>query len=127
MNIQYISAVDAYHAAKNGALLLDVREELETTDRWIDMDDVLSIPFTSFAELKNKIPCKRQIIVCCAIGIVSETVASILEKDGYKDIFVLDNGLIAWNLANLPLKSSQETFCQCQCCNQNKHKKEDED
>jgi rhodanese-related sulfurtransferase len=118
--------MDAYHAAKNGALLLDVREELETKDRWIDMDDVLLIPFTSFTKLKNKIPCNRQIIVCCVIGIVSKTVASILEKDGYKEVFVLENGLIAWQLANLPMKSNQEMSCQCQCCNQNKNKEEDE-
>jgi rhodanese-related sulfurtransferase len=125
MNMQYISAIAAYHAAKNGALLLDVREELETTDIWIDMDDVLLIPFTSFTELKNTIPRKRQIIVCCAIGIVSETAASILEKDGYKEVFVLENGLIAWKLANLPMKSSQEMSFQCQCCNQNKNKEDE--
>ncbi|MDR0606258.1 MAG: rhodanese-like domain-containing protein [Bacteroidales bacterium] len=125
MNKQYISAIDAYHAAKKGALLLDVREEFETTDIWMDMDDVLLIPFTSFTKLKNKIPCNRQIIVCCAIGIVSETVASILGKDGYKEVFVLENGLIAWKLANLPMKSSQEMSCPCQCYNQNKEEDED--
>ena len=129
MNIQYISATDAYYATKNGALLLDVREELETKDIWIDVDDVLLIPFTSFTKLKNKIPCNRQIIVCCAIGIVSEIVASELTKEGYKEVFVLENGLIAWKLANLPMKSTQEMSCQClcQCNNQNKNKEEDED
>jgi hypothetical protein len=54
-------------------------------------------------------------IVCCAIGIVSEKVVTLLIEDKYKDVFVLENGLVAWKLANLPLKSRQEMPCPCQC------------
>jgi rhodanese-related sulfurtransferase len=117
MDIQYISAIDAQNAAEKGALLLDVREKIETEDVWIDAYPVLSIPLSSFTELENKIPRNRQIIVCCAIGIASEKAANILTEKGYKDVFVLENGLIAWQLAKLPLKSNQDISCQCQCKN----------
>jgi rhodanese-related sulfurtransferase len=115
MNIRYISAEDAYQAAKNGAVLLDVREEIETMDKWLDMENVVSIPFNDWVNSEKKPPKDKPIIVCCSVGIVSKKAATALLKDGYTDISVLENGLIAWKLANLPLKSIEDTPFQCQC------------
>jgi rhodanese-related sulfurtransferase len=121
MNIKYISAVEAYREAKNGAVLLDVREEIETMDKWIDMENVVSIPFNDWANSEKKLPKNKPIIVCCAVGIVSKKAATTLMKEGYTDVFVLENGLIAWKLADLPLKSIEDRPCpcQCQCLNKN--------
>ncbi|MDR1459100.1 MAG: PfkB family carbohydrate kinase [Bacteroidales bacterium] len=121
MNIQYISAIDAYSAANNGALLLDVREELEVSDIWIDMDNIQYLPSSSLKELNGKIPRDREIIVCCAIGIASEKVAIMLMENSYENVSVLENGLVAWKLANLPLKSRNEIPCRCQCHNNKKN------
>ena len=115
--IQYISANDAYGAAQEGAVLIDVREEIETSDIWINMENVLSIPFSAFAKKMQEIPKNRQLILCCAIGLVSEKAAKLLSEHNYDAVSVLKNGLIAWQLAELPLKTAEATCCQCKCEN----------
>ncbi len=115
MDVRYISAIDAYNAAKEGTLLLDVREEIETSDIWINMENVVSVPFKTLIDTKERLPKNERIILCCAIGIVSKEAATLLMENGYTDVFVLENGLVAWKLADLPLKSIEDMPCQCQC------------
>ena len=115
--IQYISANDAYRAAQEGAVLIDVREEIETSDIWINMENVLNIPFSTFAKKMQEIPKNKPLIFCCAIGLVSEKATKLLLENDYQSIFILENGLIAWQLAELPLKTAEATCCQCKCEN----------
>ena len=115
--IQYISANDACQAAQEGAILIDVREEIETSDVWIDMKNVLNIPFSTFAEKMQIIPKNKPLILCCAIGLASEKAAKLLLEQNYDAVSVLKNGLIAWKLAELPLKTAISACCQCNCGN----------
>ena len=122
MEIRYISAIDACNAVKEGALLLDVREEVETSDIYVDMENVIFVPFTALAKQEKELPKNKHIIVCCATGIVSKKAAFLLMENGYADISVMENGLLAWKVADLPLRSKEETCCKCKCHNN----KEDE-
>ena len=115
MNIQYISANDAYRAAQEGAILIDVREEIETSDIWINMNGILNIPISSFAKKIQEIPKNKTLILCCAIGLASEKAAKLLLENNYDTIYILRNGLIAWQLAELPLKTVEPLCCQCKC------------
>jgi rhodanese-related sulfurtransferase len=115
MDIQYISAVDAYKANQNGAVLVDVREKIETSDVWINIEDVVYIPFSSFEKKINILPKDKQLILCCAIGLASKKAAQILFEQGFNSVYVLNNGLISWQLAELPLKTIASLNCQCQC------------
>jgi len=121
-NIRYISAKDACDKASKGlALLLDVREEMETSDVWIDMQNVIAIPFSNIAESKKELPKDKSIVVFCAIGIVSKMVATFLmENKGFTDVYVMENGLIAWATEELPLKYGNQIPFECNCCNINK-------
>ncbi|MDR0368388.1 MAG: rhodanese-like domain-containing protein [Bacteroidales bacterium] len=119
-NIQYISAVEAYKAALNGAVLVDVREKIETSDVWINMEDVVYIPFSSFVRKMSILPKDKSLILCCAIGLVSVKAAKLLSQQGYDAVFVLNNGLVSWQLAELPLKTIASLTCKCQCENNTK-------
>ena len=48
------------------------------------------------------------IIVVCKTGQVSQETANQLSKDGFTNVNVLKDGLIAWNEANLPLVASKK-------------------
>jgi len=117
MKTQYISANDAFKAVQEGAILIDVREDIETSDVWINMKDVLNIPFSTFVKNMQKIPKNKPLILCCAIGLASEKAAKLLSKNNYDTVFILKNGLIAWQLAELPMKTAESLGCQCQCKN----------
>ena len=119
MDIRYISAVDAYNAVQNGAVLVDVREKMETSDVWINLEDVIYIPFSSFDKELHILPKDKDkpLILCCAIGLASKKAAEILFSYGYKSVFVLSNGLISWQLSELPIKIMESFTCECQCGN----------
>ena len=117
MDIQYITANDAYKAVQEGAILVDVRETVETSDIWIDMEQVVNIPLSAFTEKMQILPKDKQLILCCAIGLASEKAAKLLSENKYDTVSVLKNGLIAWQLAELPLKTFESLPCQCQCQN----------
>lgn len=115
MNIQYISAVEAYKASQNGAVLVDVREKIETSDVWINIEDILYIPLSSFDKKIGILPKDKQLILCCAISLASQKAAQILFEHGFDSVYVLNNGLVSWQLAELPLKTIASLNCQCQC------------
>lgn len=48
------------------------------------------------------------IIVICKTGQVAQESANQLSKDGFTNVNVLKDGLIAWNEANLPLVASKK-------------------
>jgi len=124
MDIQYITANDAYKAVQEGAILVDVREALETSDIWIDMEHIVNIPLSSFTEKIQILPKDKPLILCCAIGLASEKAAKLLLENKYNAVSVLKNGLIAWQLAELPLKTFESLPCQCQCQNNTPHEDE---
>ena len=122
MNIKYISAIDACKDVYKGfASLLDVREEVETSDVWIDIENVIAIPFSNLEKSLEKLPKNKPIIICCAIGIVSKSAAMLLLENGFTDVSILENGLIGWKLENLPLKYGNEIPFECKCCKNNKN------
>ncbi|WP_386695182.1 MULTISPECIES: rhodanese-like domain-containing protein [unclassified Lonepinella] len=43
------------------------------------------------------------IILVCATGAVANTSAEILSKQGFVEVYVLQEGIAGWNAANLPL------------------------
>lgn len=121
MDIQYISAIDAYKASQDGAVLVDVREKMETSDVWIDMENVIFMPFSSFEKELETLPKDKQLILCCAIGLASQKAAEVLTGFGFDSVYVLNNGLISWQLAELPLKTIASLTCKCQCENETKN------
>ena len=109
----HISAKEILEQLEDGAVLVDIRESIETEDVWIDRDNVLKIPYSTFAERKNELPKNKKLILCCAIGLVSENAVLTLQKNGYDAVYVLTDGLIGWQAANLPLKTIADVTCKC--------------
>jgi len=118
MNNQYISAAKANELHEDKTVFVDVRESIETENVWIDKKNVVKIPFSSLAERQKELPENKTIILCCVAGLVSEKAAEILQENGYKSVFILENGLIGWKEACLPLKTVEEMNCKCKCCNE---------
>lgn len=116
MNDLYISAEEAFEQLENEAVLIDIRETFEVENVWIDRDDVWKLPYSTFGQGKADLPQNKKLILCCAVGLVSEDAVLQLKKDGYNAVYVLKDGLVGWKQANLPLKTMEEAACKCKCC-----------
>jgi SulP family sulfate permease len=80
-------------------LVYDVREPREYQRAHIPQSHLLPLPrmLTEPATL----PRDRRIVLACRAGRRSARAAQSLAQQGYKDVAVLDGGLVAWEAAGL--------------------------
>ena len=96
-----VSPQEFYKLMQNeDVFLVDVhvpeQKHLSGTDAWI--------PYDRIEEMKDALPKDKNttILVYCRSGHMSKIAASKLAQMGYRNIYDLDGGLIAWQKAGLP-------------------------
>lgn len=99
-----ITPAEALERSRDGAVLLDVREEIEYTSGhapesiWVplgDLRDGATLPSEAI----------QQVMVICRSGGRSQHAAELLAKRGMK-VFNVAGGMQAWAQAGLPVRSS---------------------
>ncbi len=97
-----VSPQEFYRLMQNeDAFVIDVhvpeQKHLNGTDVWI--------PYDKIEEMQDLLPKDKNtpILVYCRSGHMSKIAASKLAQMGYKNIYDLDGGIIAWEKAGLPI------------------------
>ncbi len=87
---------------KKDIVLLDVRTEHEYTRGHIEGS--VNIPLQDLPEIiEDKIPDKKSIVyVYCLSGSRSIEAVTQMKKLGYKNVFSMISGLLAWRMKQLP-------------------------
>jgi len=91
------------------AILLDVRTPEEYTERHIDK--ALNIDYKG-ADFENKVALldkTKPVFVYCLSGGRSSGAVDILSKKGFKTVYNLEGGILAWKAANKPVVESGTT------------------
>nr|MDA8165754.1 rhodanese-like domain-containing protein [Desulfobacteraceae bacterium] len=83
-------------------LLLDVRSPEELRDGAIERG--ILTPFWSLVRGTMNLPKDKPIMLVCAIGGRSYAAAQILARNGYRQVYNIRGGIIAWKDAGLPVK-----------------------
>jgi len=89
-------------SAGNG-ILIDVRTEAEYSNGHIANAGNLDIYNPDFRRSLLLLPKDQPIYLYCLSGNRSVMAAKILVENGYKNIYNLQNGLLEWNIQNLPV------------------------
>jgi len=87
--------------AKN-VYLLDVRTAEERRQGFIPGS--VSIPLNTIAGRISEIPKNRPIIVFCAVGSRSRSVAQALASNGYPEVYNMRDGIYGWYRNGLPIR-----------------------
>lgn len=113
----HLSPKEAYTEARNGALILDIREEYDTDYKKFDVPEVLYCPYRQFEEFADRIPKDRALIVAASTGLRSKEIVEKLAGLGYCDIANLNGGMVDWERDGLPLMvdKNAELHGQCVC------------
>lgn len=114
----YIAPSQALELHQNGALIIDVREEFEFADKGIDLPGVCNFPMNSLNENYKQIPDNRPLIIVCAVGFSSEKAGDILVNQGFKDVYILQGGILSWSDEGFPMYTSEQLNdhkCKCNC------------
>jgi rhodanese-related sulfurtransferase len=83
------------------AYLLDVRTPEERRQGYIP-GSVL-IPIDMVEKRLAEIPKDRPVIVYCAVGSRSKSVARLLERSGYAEVYNMKDGIVGWYKNGLPV------------------------
>jgi glyoxylase-like metal-dependent hydrolase (beta-lactamase superfamily II)/rhodanese-related sulfurtransferase len=86
-------------------LLLDVREEKELRSELGHLEGIIHIPIASLtAHLGDFEPkTDQEIIMVCRSGARAYTAAQIMTQVGFKNVKVLEGGMLRWNELGLPV------------------------
>ncbi|MBW3583851.1 MAG: rhodanese-like domain-containing protein [Euryarchaeota archaeon] len=101
-----VPTIDAHEAKAlhdaDKAVIVDVRE----THEWQagHVPGTLHIPLQTLPQHLDKIPKEATVIMLCHSGARSHHAANWLRANGYDDVLNLENGIVAWANAGLPIQ-----------------------
>lgn len=96
------SAEQAQALARQGALLLDVRN----VDEWREgvVADAMLMDVAELEGRLDEVPRDRPIVSMCSVGHRGSIAASILQRHGYERVYNLLGGIRAWQAQGLPVQ-----------------------
>lgn len=99
-----VSPNEAVTLINQGALVLDVREDVEFAMGHIA--DARHLPLSQLASRFNELDKwkAKPIVVNCQSGMRSAKACAVLKKNGFVQVSNLAGGLAAWQSAKLPVK-----------------------
>ena len=91
---------------KDGALLVDVRENDEVAELAYDVPNIINIPLSEFEERFNEIPKDKPVVMVCKGGGRSLRAAGFLVNHGYENVVNMQHGIIRWVQKGFPTKGN---------------------
>jgi rhodanese-related sulfurtransferase len=95
-----VSPKQAQERLKQGAMLIDVREQNEYDD--VHATGAVLMPLSTFQETHATLPRDAEIIMICRSGARSEQAGTLLLDKGYSNVSNLTGGTLAWEQEGLP-------------------------
>jgi rhodanese-related sulfurtransferase len=92
---------------KNGAVLVDLREELETEIRAFGIEKIIYVPHSGFEQYWKNLPKETPLILADAVGLWSKKYTQFLRSNGYEDVASLAGGFLDWEKDGFPVKAGK--------------------
>ncbi|HEY0744220.1 MAG TPA: rhodanese-like domain-containing protein [Chryseosolibacter sp.] len=93
-------AFDDAILSTSNEIILDVRTPEEFSEGHIPNAMLINLRDEDFKTQIRKIDKQLPIYVYCASGVRSDKAATILKDEGFKQVYVLENGLNDWRASN---------------------------
>jgi rhodanese-related sulfurtransferase len=124
-NIPFPMPREVPNLLQQGALLVDLREELETEILTFGIEHIIYLSHSDFEDNWTTLPLDRPLILADAVGLWSKKYAVFLRSRGYEHIASLVSGIADWEKDGLPMKSGkyQPLNGPCPCMITPKEKK----
>jgi len=108
-----------------GAVLVDLREELETEIRAFGVERIVYLPHSEFEQRWETLPLDQPLILVDAVGLWSKHYANFLRAKGYENVASLAGGIADWEKDGFPMKAGkyQPLNGVCACMIRPKEKK----
>ncbi|GAA4007545.1 hypothetical protein GCM10022631_19370 [Deinococcus rubellus] len=98
-----VSPQETQTRMKDGAMLIDVREQSEYED--VHAQGAKLMPLSEFAASYSELPRDKELVMICRSGARSAQAAQHLLDNGYSHVSNLKGGTLAWQEAGLPTEA----------------------
>jgi rhodanese-related sulfurtransferase len=92
---------------QRGAIVVDLREEIETEIRAFGIERVLYLPHTEFEEKWSVLPGDKPLILADDVGLWSKKYTLFLKSKGFSDVSSLAGGMADWEKDGMPVKAGK--------------------
>jgi len=107
-SLKHLSAKEAYNCCKQGAILIDVREEFMSHVKTFDVPEIMVLPLRKLSELIEQLPLDKYLIFADASGVKSKPAMEFAIEAGYNKIANLAGGLLEWERDGMPTITYQK-------------------
>jgi rhodanese-related sulfurtransferase len=124
--ILHVSPKEALQLCKNGAIIVDVREEYMNRFKMFDVDEIIFCPKSILEQSYINFPTDKALIFADAVGLRSKEAVLFLKDKGFENIANMAGGLVEWERDGLPLKidQSERLSGPCACMLRKRAKKQ---
>jgi rhodanese-related sulfurtransferase len=91
-------------AAKNKNMVIDVRTPEEVAEGHLTGSLNINFLGENFAQEIESLDKKKTYLLYCRTGNKSRKAADLMEKAGFKHVYMLEGGITAWNEAGKPVE-----------------------
>jgi rhodanese-related sulfurtransferase len=105
--ISYVLPSEVIPLLQKGAMLVDLRKEVETDIKSFDVDQVVFLAHEDFDKKWQTLPLEKPLILADSVGIWSKKDATTLKLKGYDQIASLAGGFNEWDKDGFPVKSGK--------------------
>jgi hydroxyacylglutathione hydrolase len=92
---------------QQGAVLVDLREEVETDIKSFGVEPFIYLPYNQFNEKWKSLPLDKPLILADSVGIWSKQAVAILHSKGYTQVASLAGGFNDWDKDGFPVKEGR--------------------
>ena len=90
-----------------GAILVDLRTELETEIKAFGVENVVYLPYYDLDAKWESLPLVKPLIFADEVGLYSKEAAEKIYHKGYPDIASLSGGIADWEKDGMPMKAGK--------------------
>jgi rhodanese-related sulfurtransferase len=105
--ICYVLPSEMIPLVQQGAILVDLREELETEIKTFGIDNIVYLPHMEFDEKWETLPLENPLILVDSVGIWSKKSAAFLQSKGYDQVASLAGGFTDWEKDGFPVRTGK--------------------
>jgi rhodanese-related sulfurtransferase len=115
--ILHLSPQETYELCRQGAIIVDVRENYMNRFKMFDVDEIIFCPYSILEENYQDFPKDKALIFADATGIHSKEAVLFLKDKGLKNMANMAGGLVEWERDGLPLKidKTERLSGSCAC------------
>jgi rhodanese-related sulfurtransferase len=102
--ISYVLPSEVTAFLQQGAILVDLREEVETDIKSFGVEPVIYLSHEQFNENWKSLPLEHPLILADSVGIWSKKAVATLHSMGYTQVASLAGGFNDWDKDGFPVK-----------------------